>query len=385
MNHVLKSLFWIVLYGVILLPGADVSFAKPVSLAFLENFTGNDPITPLRLQEGLSVFFEAFPAARMKLKVTPVDVKSSITETVSAVLEQKKQGVRIVLGVSKSNQALAAARVAEQEKIVFITPLATHDDITRDRKFSFQICFSDSKQARVLVEYLTSQNLGKKVLILQNEDLAYSSGLAKHFLDAIPATLLTKVLSYNDKGRHLSDIRLFIEQWKPDIVFVPDYAVGIARLLQELKDLQSKPLFLGTDGWGGKDIINAFLKGEMSIKSFYTHHWSPQIISPGNQSFLKAFKKVFPGREPGIGQALMFDAMKVLWEALRSIREPTSEKIAQSLRALKYDLTTGHTGFNLSNERQIMDRPVVIHRLDGAKTSVIGAVYEGAFKVGRPQ
>ena len=73
-----------------------------------------------------------------KIKLIFRDTQNQQGAAQDAIRSLAAENVDAIIGPLFSNEALAAAQIAEQERIVMITPMATDDAVSRDRRYTFQ-------------------------------------------------------------------------------------------------------------------------------------------------------------------------------------------------------------------------------------------------------
>lgn len=341
--------------------GAILARSVPVAfMASLSNPTSDISLTDFNLEKGVRVFFSLFPEAKSEFSLVTYDNQGEVKKTVELGQLILNSKTNLLIGISKSNQALSLVPVFKNQEIVFMTPMATHDEITLGHPNFFRTTFSDSLQAKSLAEFSIRQFKPKKLLICTNLDAAHSVGLSKAFRASVSASTQVAEIKYLGSALDKKSILEKIRTIKPDLIFIPDY-VHIATEIVRLAYAENNQIvFIGSDGWGGREVLEAKLSSLTNLKAFYATHWSQDIKTPVNSLFKKSWQKLYPGEPYSLGAAMMFDALKVARETLKKIKttNPTATEIRKVLLSTSFETTTGpivyHNAQDPSPDRQVV-------------------------------
>ena len=91
--------------------------------------------------------------------------------------------VAVIIGEVASSRTLAAAPVAQQNKIPLVTPSSTNPKVTQIGDYIFRTCFIDPFQGLVMAKFATNTLKVKKVAILRDIKNDYSVGLADVYVE----------------------------------------------------------------------------------------------------------------------------------------------------------------------------------------------------------
>lgn len=109
-----------------------------------------------------------------------------------------------VIGPVTSNNTLAAAAIAEHEKIPLLSPYSTNIAVTEIGEYISRICFTDVFQARSMANFSRHSKGIKKAAILAEKGNNYSEGLAsdfeKEFLKVGGEIICTEFFGKDDKS-----------------------------------------------------------------------------------------------------------------------------------------------------------------------------------------
>ena len=354
---------------------SDAILARSVPVAFmasLSNPTSDISLTDFNLEKGVKVFFSVFPEAKSELSLVTYDNQGEVKKTVELGQVILNSQTKLLIGISKSNQALSLIPVLANREIVFMTPMATHDEITLGHPNFFRTTFSDSLQAKSLADFSTKKFKPKRLLICTNLDTAHSVGLSKTFRAAVPESTQVSELKYLGSSLDKKSILDQIRAVKPDLIFIPDY-VHIATEIVRLAYAENNQIvFIGSDGWGGREVLEAKLSSLPELKAFYATHWAPDIETPVNHLFKKGWKKLYPAEPYSLGAAMMFDTLKIARETLKKIKttNPTSAEIRKVLLSSSFDTTTGPIAYYKAQDPS-PNRQIVILQFSQGKHSYV--------------
>lgn len=344
-----------------------------IPVAFIGSYAGGDPNTSRELERGMQAFLASDGEAGRTLKIEKFDNHGSVLETLKVFDQIHEQGIDLVVGIARSDEAMAAAKAAGARGKLFITPFATHPGITQQGNSIFQICFSDSFQGRVLAEFAVRDLHAKRILVLKNSESIYSNGLATQFLESLASAAQSSVLEYTESDMRLELLLKQLQTFQPDLIFIPDHITRASLLAKAIRKFNVKVRFLGGDGFGGKKILTSIFGDSPEIELYYTTHWSSALKTSVNEKFLKYYHLANPGDEPTTGAAMSFDAFKVLWESLKEVRARQGKarwnvdpaRLTQVMRGRGFDLTTGRLVLPMGAQQEIKKSAVVIQLKEG--------------------
>ena len=318
---------------------------KKVKIAFIAAYTGTDPNTSRELERGMDSYLKAHSELAKHLEVSRLDNKGSLSESVAIIDKLKKTGTDIIIGLARSDEAVAAAKEAAGTGALFVTPFATNPAVSKQGEFIFQVCFNDDFQGRALGA-LTKDLAAKRVLILTNLESIYSVGLSQSTQKSIEATRSAhaqiKNLTYTENDLNIPTAIAAVKEFKPDFVLITDHITRAARLAKALRTVDPNIKFIGGDGFGGQKILGGIFQDSPGIELFYTTHWSKSLPGKVNNVFIKAYETIAPGETPTTGAAMTFDAFKIVGESLEALNfrdDPAA--IASYIRHHHFEVTTG--------------------------------------------
>ena len=280
-----------------------------------------------------------------KLELVIEDDKGDINEAVSIFKKLKgKDKVDLIVGPVISSTSNAVAPLAEQGKVVMITPTGTNIDITKGRSFAFRTTFTDPYQGTAAAKYAAKNNL-KKVAILTNTSSDYSVGLAASFKDeASKAGIEVVEEKYTKDDKDFKAILTNIKNKAPEAIFIPDYYNTIGLIATQAKELGITAQYLGGDGWDGVQTDFA----DVTEGAVFASQFAADDTSSLVQNFITAYKTK-TNVDPNVFAALGYDTGSIVEAAVKAAPDLKPESLQAAVKAVNLDLVTGKLAFDADN------------------------------------
>ncbi len=260
------------------------------------------------------------------------EAASGITKIISI------DGVHAIIGELCSGASLAAAPIANAQKVPMISPGSTSPKLTQDGgDYFFRTVPSDALQGSFGAKLVAEKGLKKLAVLYTNED--YGVGFDGVLKEEFPKTGGEVVASEAVELKSV-DMRSQLTKIKAseaDAIYIisnsPDTA---AAALKQIKELDIKAQVFASEGLKSQDVVDGAQGGaEGMILS---------TVSAGNQGFLEAHKEKF-GEEPGPFAAQAYDALQALgWVATEGAG--TGEAIMNKLKEAEFDGASGKIKFD---------------------------------------
>jgi branched-chain amino acid transport system substrate-binding protein len=232
-----------------------------------------------------------------------------------------------LLGEVASSRTLAAAPVAQQNRIPMITPSSTNPQVTQIGDYIFRVCFIDPFQGYAMAKF-AAQTLGlTRVAILRDIRNDYSVGLADVFIEEFGKLggTIAGDQSYSEGDTDFNAQLTSLKATNPQAIFVPGYYTEVGLIARQARQNGITVPLLGGDGWDSSNLVE--IGGEALEGSYFTNHNSPDDPRPEFASFVQNYETKY-GERPDALAGLAYDAAMVLFDAMR--RAGTTE--SQALR-----------------------------------------------------
>ena len=307
-----------------------------------------------------------------KINLILADNKSEPAEAANATTKLITQDkVSIVMGPIVSSNVLATVKIAEDNKVVVMTPTGTNEKITVDNgkvhPFAFRACFIDPFQGRVMANYATKSLKVKTAVIYIDSSSDYSKGVAAAFEETFVKNggKIVGKEAFLQKDQDFKATLTKIKALNADIVFIPAYYEEVGKIVKQARELGINQPLLGTDGWDNPKVVE--IAGAAALNNtFFSNHYSSQDSDPNVRKFIEAYKAEYQ-EEPSSMAALGYDAAMIVVDAIKRANTTDAAKVKEAMEQTKnLQVSTGIVTMD-SNHNPIKSA-VVIEMKDGKQT-----------------
>ncbi|RYZ76535.1 MAG: ABC transporter substrate-binding protein [Proteobacteria bacterium] len=331
------------------------------------SFTGGEATFGISTSNGIKMAFEEANAKGgvkgKKLVLKSLDNQGKAEEAASAVTRLINQDhVTAILGEVASSRSLAAAPIAQQNKIPMITPSSTNPKVTEVGNYIFRVCFIDPFQGTVMAKFANDNLKAKKVAILRDVKSDYSVGLADYFQKKFKELGGDIVMDTSFQSGDI-DFKAQLTQikaTKPDAIYVPGYYTEVGLIARQARQLGITAPLLGGDGWDSSKLFE--IGGSAINGNYFSNHYTTESTDPAVQDFIKKYKEKY-GETPDALAALGYDAAKVLIAAMERTADLKPDQIRDEIAKTKdFSVVTGKITMD-ANRNAV--KPAVIVKVDG--------------------
>ena len=270
-----------------------------------------------------------------RIRVITEDDQSKAEEAANAVSKLISQNsVVAVLGEVASSNTLAAAPIAQQNKVPMITPSSTNPRVTEVGDYIFRMCFIDPYQGEAMANYIANDLGMKRAAVLIDVRSDYSTGLANFFERTFVANG-GQIVAKQSYAKGDSDFRsqlTAIKATNPEVLFVPGYYNDIGQIAIQARDLGMTMPLAGGDGWESPKLVE--IGGKALEGSFYSNHYHVDDPSPAVGQFVQKYEERY-GAKPDSLAALGYDAARVLADAIRRAGTTEPQALRDAIAATK--------------------------------------------------
>jgi len=273
-----------------------------------------------------------------EIELVTKDNKSDNNEaaTVAANLTTNDKVVAMV-GPATSGAVKAAIPNVTKAQVPLVTPSATDDSITLNKgevqDYVFRSCFQDSFQGVILAKYATETLDANKVAILGDNSSDYATGLKKAFKGEYKGEIVAEE-NFTKGDKDFQAALTKIKKTDFDALYLPGYYEEAGLIIKQAREMGIEQPILGADGFGDEKMIK--LAGAENVNNvLYTGHFS--ALAPANDTvkpFIKDFKDKY-GKEPSTFNALSYDAVFMIKQAIEDQDSADSADIREGLTKLK--------------------------------------------------
>ena len=281
------------------------------------------------------------------------DEKDSPAAAVNAVQKLiNVDKVVAIVGPMTSGDMMAAGKIADDAKVVTISPTATTPKLSGYGASLFRGCSRIDKQAQVLTDYVVKTWNPKTVAIFFSNE-PYGKGCADLFTQFFEKQGI-KVVATESFMRGSRDFKAQLTKINganPDILFIPGYTPETAPAAAQARQLGMNQKILGV--YGDMDPVYIQLAGAAAEGHVIGGEYDENYDTPKNAVFKKNYEELVKKNNDPYNimfAALHYDATGVILEGMKK-NGPTSEGIMKFLREVKdFDGVTGKLSFDQNND-----------------------------------
>ena len=294
-----------------------------------------------------------------RLKFIIEDDKSTVDGAVAAfnkLIHQDK--VPVILGVWTSHIARAVFPIAQENRVVALSPVVTASGLTEIGDFIFRTYLP----AEVLISKgikETHAQLGYQRVATISDTVDYASvvsntvftqTLADYDVEVVTnETLVTGDTKFSEQLNRIKAL-------SPDAIFVSAQDIELVRILRQARvlgipnDIPFFTLILS------KDLIQS--AGAAAEGTIAFSAWSHTADTPGNQTFVSKYEAAF-GMQPSFWAANSYASVFILAEAIKQAQSLDAAAIAAALSQIK-DYSTILGDFSFDAHGNGVYEPVVL-------------------------
>lgn len=306
-----------------------------------------------------------------KIEYVSKDNKSDNNEaaSVAANLTTKDEVVAIV-GPATSGATKATLPNLTKAKTPAVTPSGTDDAITvqkgKVQDYIFRSCFQDSFQGIVLAKYADENLKADKAVILGDNSSDYASGLKKAFKETYKGEIVAEE-NFTAGDKDFQAMLTKIKDKDFNVIYIPGYYTEAGLIIKQAREMGIEQPIIGADGFGDEKLIET--AGASNVKNvYYTGHFSTKAPATDKvEPFVAAFEKKY-GKQPSSFNALAYDSVYMIKQAIEDEGKATPEAINKGLANLKdFEGVTGK--ITMDKEHNPVKSAVVLGLTDGKETT----------------
>jgi len=368
-----KVILSLVILVAIAISACGPKAAKEIKIANLSPLSGPVPTFGTSTTNGFNLAVEEWNAKGGVLgaKIVPVVEDSQCTadpavNAANKVIDQ--DGVKFIVGEVCSSASIPISLIAEEKKVVQISPTSTNPNVTLNvdgstKEFVFRACFIDPFQGLVMAKFATDKGY-KTAFVMADQGNDYVRGLAeefeKHFL-SFGGTIVGKE-NYTGTDTDFSAILTKVADSGAEVLWLPDYYNVVNLVGAQAKEKGVTAVMMGGDGWDSADLDLAAADG-----GFYSNHYSPtdtrQIVVDWVARYQAKYDSV-----PDALATLGYDATNLMLAAIEKAGTDDSTAVAKAMAELSFEAVSGKVTFDAQHNP--IKSAVVLGVSGGAVTAV---------------
>lgn len=317
--------------------------AQKVKIGYIVDETGPAASYTAVQKKGIEIALDELKKAGLtNVEVIFEDSKLEPKLAVNAankLIATDKVGVIFTLS---SQETLAVTPVAEKAKTVVLAPLPSSPELSGISPYFFRLSPSDAFQGKVLASLAIKEGFKKAAILYIND--VYGQRLAEAFTKNLKEQGGDVVLSegYVPKNRDFRTALTKIASKKPQVLFLPVYPDDAIPIMKQFRELGMTAKVFGSDTFSNPSIFKEVPEVVQGVI----------FASPSksdNEQF-KMFAQEFQtkfGAQPDINAAAAYDAVKLIANVSKGMKQANGDMIKEALRGLNgYAGATGPIEFD---------------------------------------
>lgn len=302
-----------------------------------------------------------------------VEDDRSKAEEGATVAKKLIEQIRVdaIIGEVASSISLAAAPIAQKNKVPMISPASTNPAVTKVGPYIFRVCFIDPFQGAAMARFAKNQLKSKRAAVITDIKNDYSVGLAKYFKDTFTKMggVVVADVSYSAGDTDFRAQLTTVRTQNPEVIFIPGYYTDVGLIARQARELGLKQPLLGGDGWDSPKT--AEIGGAAIENSYFSTHYSPEDANPRVQEFIRKYKENF-GTVPDAMAVLGYDAAYVLADAIKRAGGVDSEKLRDAIAETKN--FPGVSGSITIDQDRNAQKPLVVLKIEKGQYKFVDSV-----------
>ncbi|MGE7838138.1 ABC transporter substrate-binding protein [Viridibacillus arvi] len=306
-----------------------------------------------------------------QIKPVKIDNKSDAAEATSAAIKLATQEKVVAqIGSATSGNTVAAVQIANKNKMPIIGPSATSTTVTVNEDgsvndYAFRTCFIDPFQGKIAANFATNTLKLKNVAIYADSSSDYAKGLAKSFKETVEANggKVVAEEAYIAKDTDFKSILTRLKSKKPEFIYIPGYYEEVGLIVKQAREAGIDVPLMGGDGWDSPKMVELAGKDALN-NTFFTNHYSSEDPDEKIQKFVSAFKAANKDKAPDAFNALGYDTVYWLKDAIERAGSTDGEAVQKALAATK-DLPLVTGTFSVDENHHPVKTATVLEFKDG--------------------
>lgn len=256
-----------------------------------------------------------------------------------------QNNVLAIIGPNASGNAIPAARICEDAKVIMVSPWSTNPKTTEGKQYVFRACFIDDFQGQVMAKFARDNLKAQTAAVLYDVASEYNKGIAEFFKQFFEETggKIVAFESYTKGDMDFSAQLTKIKGANPDVLFLPNYYNEVPLQAQQARRLGVTSSIIGSDSWGSEELLR--LGGKDLEGCFFSTHYAADIATEKAQKFIKDYEAKY-GKKPDDVAALTYDAGNLLLAAVTKAGAPDRRKVRNALATIaEFKGVTGNMQF----------------------------------------
>lgn len=254
--------------------------------------------------------------------------------------------VPVVIGAVVSANTVAICPIAEEKKVVLISPGSTSPKLSDYKNYVFRTVPSDEYQGKALADVVLELKGGRAKVAVVYIDNVYGNGLKEAFVTSYQEQgeggNIVAVESYKEGDTDFKQILTDLKEKKSDAVVLITYVKGGVAILKQAKKMGLNENWVGSDGIKSDALIEQAEEDAEGLEATYP---ISMVSEPVTENFIKLYKTKYGAGDIDTDVAYGYDTMHVVAEAIEKGGYDAKD-ISDALREIRYHGVCGAKKFD---------------------------------------
>jgi branched-chain amino acid transport system substrate-binding protein len=279
------------------------------------SLTGNNAAYGQSTQKGMNIAIEEINKDKENIKVVYEDDGSTNEGVVKAfqkIISVDK--VPVVLGFISSGGSMAATGLANSNKTIEISTLASIDDLKNGGDYVFRIREKASTHGEEMARFLKNKQYNNIAVYSGPANSTYSDALRNEFIKIGGNIVFDE--NYIEKSNDYRSGLLKIKQSAPDAVYLAGTAVDLGQILSQAKEVGLNTRWFASAGAENPKLIE-IAKGSTEGLIFTTPAFNPEQENSSVKKFTDAYKLKY-NELPNFAAANGYDGVMLVYQTIKN-------------------------------------------------------------------
>jgi branched-chain amino acid transport system substrate-binding protein len=345
----------------------------PISLGLSGALTGGDAILGQTQREGVQLAVDEINEGGgiQGRQIELVTEDEANDPSRMAEIAQKfvtRDHVDAIIGGTNDGTAQVLAQVAEQSQVPLIIPFANGDQITRGKKWSFQVDVASTAFVQGIVDFAT-ENFDRIGIVY--DDNAFGQADRDFALEDLKAVNVepVEVISIPNEGRDYTPQLSQFRDADAQVLVAPISGTNAAQLRKDMTRLNYEPLIAGPNSLAFQSMID--VGGEFVERNPLLEDVIDET-KPEVKKFQEKFRAAYDKEATSGFELLGYDAMNIMAYGLKQAKGTDKAKVRDSIEGLSnYEAVSGKKGSTISyspeDHRRANPQDLVWRWVDGGE------------------
>jgi branched-chain amino acid transport system substrate-binding protein len=292
-----------------------------------------------------------------------VEDDHSNTQEVPGIVTRliKEAKVHALLAEPVSTRAMAAAPIAQANRIVMISSASVKPELTMHGDYIFRACFISSTEGEAIAKFAIEKLKAKTAAIILDPQNDYAVTLAKFFSESFTKLggEIRDERTYQANDRYLTAQFIAMSTGNPDVIFAPGFYTTAPLIARTMKRQRMRGTLIGSDGWDSPELMKDGAEPFDGV--YFANHFWVGSDDPVVKKFVNDYQAKY-GVIPDAGAATAYDAARLLFDAFRRANTTDSRAVRDALAATKdFPGVTGKITIDAQRNAQV---PVYMLKID---------------------